>query len=401
MVGGPLRRHAAPMSTTPPPQPPPQPPEPERPEPPPAAAQRRVLRTREDRVVAGVAGGLGRYLGVDPVLIRIALVVLTFFGGAGVLLYLAAVLLIPNEDDVPGGAAAATAGSPPFAGQRNRTLVVLGIVVLVLILGPLALVAGSFLVPLAFLAVAGLLVAWLVTGERPGRDAGSLVRATLLGLGVLVLCAVLAVVGFWLAGIGGEAVVAGIVIGAGVAVLAAAFVRPARWLILPALALAIPAGFVAAAGIDLDGGYGERTYRPGSQADLAQRYELGAGQLVVDLRGVDLPAGDRRLDVEVGMGEAVVIVPDDVCVAADANLGMGQADVLDRGSGGVDVDFVDQPAADAGTTRLLVDADIGLGHLDVRKTDPVEDRHRFGDRPHGFDRGDRFDAARGSNTACA
>jgi phage shock protein PspC (stress-responsive transcriptional regulator) len=408
MVGGPPRRHALAMSTTPPSPPPPQtpppPPEPERPEAPDGDAPRRLLRSRDDRVVAGVAGGLGRYFAIDPVIVRIVLVGLTFFGGAGLLLYLAAVLLVPSDDEVPGGAAAATAGSPPLAGTRNRGLVIAGVVVLVLVASPVALFAGGIIVPLAFLALAGLLVAWLVTGERPGRDAGSLVRATVLGIAVLVLCGALAVGAFWLAGIGGDAVVAGIVIGAGVAVLAAAFLRPARWLILPALAIAIPAGFVAAAGIDLDGGYGERTYRPASPSELAQRYQLGAGQLVVDLRGVDLPAGDRRLNVEVGMGEAVVIVPDDVCVATDAELGMGGVDVFDRDTGGIDVDFVDQPVAGAGATRLLVDADIGVGHLDVRKTELV-DRHHFdeGRGPFGRDRfgPDRFDEARGSNTGCA
>ena len=57
-----------------------------------------------------------------------------------------------------------------------------------------------------------------------------------------------------------------VVIGAGVAILAGAFVRPVRWLILPAVALALSAGTVSAAGIDLDGGVGERDYRPASAA---------------------------------------------------------------------------------------------------------------------------------------
>src|SRR4051812_30401157 len=99
MVARAPRRQAHPMSTTPPPQPPPQPPEPERPEAPAAEAPRRLLRSTDDRVVAGVAGGLGRYIAIDPVIVRIALVVLTFFGGAGALLYLAAVLLVPSEDE--------------------------------------------------------------------------------------------------------------------------------------------------------------------------------------------------------------------------------------------------------------------------------------------------------------
>ena len=54
-------------------------------------------RPVEDRVVAGVAAGLARYLGVDVMIVRIAFVVLTVFSGAGIPLYLAGLLLIPEE----------------------------------------------------------------------------------------------------------------------------------------------------------------------------------------------------------------------------------------------------------------------------------------------------------------
>ena len=50
-----------------------------------------------DRMLAGVASGLARYLGVDPMIVRIAFVVLTVVGGAGIPLYLAGLLLIPDE----------------------------------------------------------------------------------------------------------------------------------------------------------------------------------------------------------------------------------------------------------------------------------------------------------------
>lgn len=56
-----------------------------------------IYRPRGDRMLAGVASGLGRYLGVDPAVIRIILVVLLVVGGAGVPLYAAGWLLIPEE----------------------------------------------------------------------------------------------------------------------------------------------------------------------------------------------------------------------------------------------------------------------------------------------------------------
>jgi phage shock protein C len=58
---------------------------------------RSLYRPADDRMLAGVASGMARYLGVDVLPIRIALVVLCFVGGIGVPLYLASWLLIPAE----------------------------------------------------------------------------------------------------------------------------------------------------------------------------------------------------------------------------------------------------------------------------------------------------------------
>jgi phage shock protein C len=59
---------------------------------------KRLYRSRNDRIVAGVAGGLAAYLNVDPLFVRIALAVLALINGLGVLLYAALWLLVPNED---------------------------------------------------------------------------------------------------------------------------------------------------------------------------------------------------------------------------------------------------------------------------------------------------------------
>lgn len=68
------------------------------PTPPVANGGARLLRrSRSDRVIAGVCGGLGRYLGIDPVLLRIATVVLVFAGGIGILLYVIGWIVIPEE----------------------------------------------------------------------------------------------------------------------------------------------------------------------------------------------------------------------------------------------------------------------------------------------------------------
>ncbi|MFS3130702.1 PspC domain-containing protein [Nocardioides sp. Bht2] len=63
----------------------------------------RLRRTVDDKYVAGVAGGLARHLDIDPVILRVAFVVLTFFGGAGLIVYGACWLLVPEEgrNDAP------------------------------------------------------------------------------------------------------------------------------------------------------------------------------------------------------------------------------------------------------------------------------------------------------------
>lgn len=61
----------------------------------------RLLRTRTGRMVAGVAGGLANYFGIDPIFTRIGFVVLSFVNGIGVVLYIVLWLLMPNEDAAP------------------------------------------------------------------------------------------------------------------------------------------------------------------------------------------------------------------------------------------------------------------------------------------------------------
>jgi phage shock protein C len=59
---------------------------------------KRLVRSRNDRVIAGVAGGLAATLNIDPLLVRIVLLALAFLNGFGFMLYLALWLLVPNED---------------------------------------------------------------------------------------------------------------------------------------------------------------------------------------------------------------------------------------------------------------------------------------------------------------
>jgi phage shock protein C len=67
--------------------------------PPPVPRERRLYRSRTDRMLAGVAGGLARYFGADPALVRVLMVAVVIFSALipGLLLYLACVLIIPED----------------------------------------------------------------------------------------------------------------------------------------------------------------------------------------------------------------------------------------------------------------------------------------------------------------
>src|SRR5215208_2224390 len=247
---------------------------------PPSQGVRRLTRSSSDKLIGGVAGGLGRYFGVDSILFRIAFVVLTFAGGVGVLAYV---------------------DSRIFGERRDANLigaVLLGIVVL-LILGPPFFFVGPALIPIAILIGIGILL-WRASGGAGirGGDPGRLIARAVIAL-LIGIAAVGAFAGvFILAALGGGTTLAVLAIVAGVALVVAGLSGGARWLIAPALVLVLPLAIVAAADIRVDGGVGERQYRPVSVDDLRPDYELGMGQLVVDLRDVDLPAGTTRMHLE-------------------------------------------------------------------------------------------------------
>jgi phage shock protein PspC (stress-responsive transcriptional regulator) len=75
---------------------------------------KRLYRSRTDRMLAGVCGGIGHYLNIDPTLIRLAFLVLAIWGGGGVLAYLIAWIVIP-EEPLPAGDTGTTTPPPSSA----------------------------------------------------------------------------------------------------------------------------------------------------------------------------------------------------------------------------------------------------------------------------------------------
>lgn len=114
------------------------------------AAPRLLRRSRDERVIGGVCGGLGRYLGVDPVLLRVALVVLAIAGGGGLLLYVVAWILIPEEragEDL-GSARPSTIDATRLI--VGGTLIAIGTLLLLNLSVPRL---GRYFWPLAFIAI--------------------------------------------------------------------------------------------------------------------------------------------------------------------------------------------------------------------------------------------------------
>jgi phage shock protein PspC (stress-responsive transcriptional regulator) len=134
------------------------------PTPPPAGSSswggpgpRVLLRRDDDKVVAGVCAAFGRYTGTDPVLWRVVVGVLTFFGGAGLCLYLAGWLLVPRLGS-DGSVAERALTSRPLT---PATALLVGVTVLAF-----AILVGD---GRGFAAVAVLaLFGWLVVRERSG-----------------------------------------------------------------------------------------------------------------------------------------------------------------------------------------------------------------------------------------
>jgi phage shock protein PspC (stress-responsive transcriptional regulator)/predicted membrane protein len=324
---------------------------------------RRLTRSSSDKLIGGVAGGLGRYFGVDPILFRIAFVVLVFAGGVGVLAYIGLLAFVPADDD-----------SRAFGSRRDANLigaVLLGILA-VLLLGPPFFFIGPVLVPVALLIGIGVLLWRVAGGAPPSGDPARLVAR----LAIALLIGIAAVGGFAgvfaLAALGGGTMLAVLAIVAGVALVVAGLTGGARWLIAPALVLVLPLAIVAAADIDVKGGVGERHYRPASASELRPEYRLGVGEMIVDMRDVDLAPGTTGLRIQLGVGHAVVRVPEEACVSSDVKLGAGHAQVLDRTSDGLDVAFAQASAPSAGQSRLHIEGDVGIGALEVvRGSDPL------------------------------
>lgn len=297
-------------------------------------AVKRLERSRSNRMLAGVCEGLARYFDLNPAFYRVGFVVLTLLGGAGIFIYLAAVLVIPEEGKPDSIAADA------LRRRRERPWSLIGVGLIAV--AAAVLLSRATLWPQGDAAwvlvlLAGAVILW--TQRSSSRSAstepvlaedGTPVRASTRGGRVVaVISVVLAVVV--------------------VAILASA------------------AAVATVLHVDVRDGIGERTYQPAIAASVQREYNLGIGDLRIDLAGTRFPVGETHIDARVGLGTLRVIVPADVALRGTATAQAGEVKMLGRSDDGRNADV---SVAGTGLRVLVLDASVGAGLVEVTRSLP-------------------------------
>lgn len=353
---------------------------------------RELRRSHTDRKLAGVAAGLARHLNIDPTLLRVAFVVLCFFGGAGIVLYAALWLLVPEE-----GTDRAEISTSPST--RNVLLLVTAVVAACLVVGDswgdfrfpwfLVLVligTGAYLtfrdrhahrtqLPASTAAAAP---DYATPSEYPSapeypayRPEPAPERGPKLFWITLALVAIaLGTLGLYDAShsVADAAYPAAALTVVGAMLVLGAWVGRAGGLIFLGLVAAVLLALTqAASSLSL----GQITRSPATSAQLRSEYRIGAGELVLDLRGIDdLDRLDgRTVDVTGGAGRVTVLVPDGLDVAVDGEISYGgEITVGGEHQDGNDVHLQREIDGGPDAPRLDLDVQLRFGQIDVRQS---------------------------------
>jgi hypothetical protein len=137
-------------------------------------------------------------------------------------------------------------------------------------------------------------------------------------------------------------------------------------LIALGIVLTIVTALVAAVDLPLVGGVGQREITPLTAAELEPRYDLAIGQMVIDLRELQLQPGEA-VDVEarVGMGELVVRLPSNATVTAHARAGLGDIQILGEQASGFAPERDVAVASESSRGEFFLDLSVGLGSVQV------------------------------------
>ena len=288
-------------------------------------ATKRLERSRSDRKLAGVCGGLARYFDIHPAVYRVGFVVLTLLGGAGILIYLAAALVMPDEGHEDSFATAA------LRNRRDRPWPLIG----------LGLVAVAFVTLLSratlwphgdawiLLLIAGAAILWITRqGKRAPADAAALATEDSRRIRRLVKRLTIALV----------TLTALLLVGA--AVVAATF------------------------NVHLGNGVGDRTYVVGGTQNLRGSYKLGIGEMILDLRNVPFTKAETHVKARVDIGSLRVIVPRDVALQVRGDAQLGEVHILGRSDDGR---HARSSIVQSGNHVLVLDTHVGIGQVRVTR----------------------------------
>jgi len=393
----------------------------------PPALPRRLFRSNGDRKIGGVSAGIAEYFNLDPTVVRLATFV-AGFTGVGVLAYLAAWLLVPLR---PQGESppAPVAGTLPS--ERTMT-VAFGLAALALAFGiitdswevlAVALIGGGIWLlseqtrvvqpmvpasgaygpvpadpatfssttfappgplpagfePAAFSATEndrwqqGVPAApdWNAAAPPKERKPQRITWLVFSLLALLAAVGIAAATGNWWNVSGTRFLgIAVIIIGVGV-VFGQLRGGGARGLIPLGILAALALFPVSAVDGLIDDGVGESLYRPVAIEDLQSSYQHGVGELMVDLTALDFDDRDEKIDIDLGIGELIVIVSEDVGGSATIEAKAGEISHRLPGTNA----FVSQDGVniESGLVRLQgndgeveLNISVGLGTAELR-----------------------------------
>ena len=370
-------------------------------------------RPTEGRWLAGVAAGLGLRSGVPVWIIRIGFALLCFAGGLGVLLYVAGWLLIPGE----GEAEAIVQGwLGPGQARRWFGVALVGLAVVILA-SETRLIRGELALAVVLIGVGVMLYRGDLgggdrsPGARPPTDPGaspdergeqpegasatspapapatppepSYLGRFSVGLAVMAL-GVLGLLDTVIPGLNPGfrhyAALPVAVIGLGL-VIGAWFGRPGALAVLGVVSVSVLLlsplpDFVGGRSVEFDfTASREVRYRPASVGEIPESYRLGAGALLIDLRGVDFAGRTVEMDARVGAGEVRVLIPESLSADVRGRVGMGVLQVGDWEKGGIGVEGRYRLEGPDGV--LVLDADVGLGEIEVVRYGEAHERRVY------------------------
>ncbi len=374
-----------------------------------AASVRPLRRRQSDRVIGGVAGGLGDYLNVDPILIRAGFAGLMVFGGAGIVLYVLGWFLIPAQGEAQSIVEASIHGLSRRTGRIGPAAIVL--VAIIVVSPAITGYGGSFYIePALFwalaIAVVGVILllplrdgggaaiwgartygagsmdpaAWrqapavpavpiVVAAAVPARPRERSPLGWYIVAGALLLVGALAVVDI----VANVRVTPGQYFGAGLLALGVGIVVGSWWgrarlvglLGLLLLPVAVGAAFLS---VPLEGGFGSHEYQPLAIAEVAPAYHLVGGRLSIDLSR--LPAGSQpvKLEAAVGVGTMYVIVPKNATIEVSGTVQGGELWLLGRDHVGTDLSDHVAEAGTAGGGNLVLTVEAGIGRVWIERS---------------------------------